>query len=311
MKKSTYLAAAAAAATVGTTLLVTDLYRYVFYRTRSRFSRFLLEKPGHEPAFYEDRERSALVMESRPHEVMTMASDNGYLLNGFYYRAGSGRSKTIAYLVHGYRSNHAETAAPFAEYYLSRGIDIFCDDHVASGSSGGRFIGFDYFETGDCLKWIDILRQNYGRDINIILHGFSMGGATVVNLGDRCPDEVKFIVCDSGYTSGLEAISHMMGIHRRLPFGAVRFVNKFMAGYDLADTDVRLACRHMEKPILFVHGADDKTVPLAMGQELYGICASPHKEMLVVSGAKHIEGMYRAPALYTAKLDEYIQEYVG
>ena len=69
MKKSTYLAAAAAAATVGTTLLVTDLYRYVFYRTRSRFSRFLLEKPGHEPAFYEDRERSALVMDALTHAV--------------------------------------------------------------------------------------------------------------------------------------------------------------------------------------------------------------------------------------------------
>lgn len=306
MKKTDIIAAGAA----GAALILADGYRYIFYRSRSKLSQLLFEKEGHESPYYSARDEAAAALESRPHEVMTMASDNGYFLNGFYYRAGSGRSKTIAYIVHGYRSNHAETAGLFADYYLDRGIDIFCDDHVASGSSGGKFIGYDYFETADCLKWIDTLKRNFGSDIRIILHGFSMGGATVVNMGDKCPDNVKFIVCDSGYTSGLDAICGTAGAKCTLPFSLLNAVNKFVAGYDLLETDVRPACRHMDVPILFIHGTEDRTVPIEMGRELYGICSSPRKEMLTIDGARHVEAMFRAPEKYTAKLDEYIKEFI-
>lgn len=307
MKRSNLIPVAAA----GTALLLIDGYRYIFYRSRSGLSRLLFERRRHEPEYYAARDGAAIALENHPHEILTMASDNGYILNGFYYRAGRERSRTIAYLVHGYRSNHAETAGLFADYYLSRGIDIFCDDHVASGSSGGKFIGYDYLETGDCLKWIETLKKNFGNEIRIILHGFSMGGATVVNMGDKCPDNVKFIVCDSGYTSGPDLISRMIGFRHGLPLCILRGANRLVAGYDFRDTDVRPACRRMDKPILFVHGSEDKTVPIEMGRELYGVCASPHKELLVVNGARHVESMYRAPDIYAEKLDEYIRKYIG
>ena len=306
MKKKDNLLAAAA----GTTLALADGYRYIFYRSRSRVSSLLFERKGHEPEYYAARDGAAEALENRPHEIMTMFSRNGYPLNGFYYRAGAGRSRIIAYIVHGYRSNHAETAGLFADYYLSRGIDIFCDDHVASGSSGGKFIGYDYFETQDCLQWIETLRKNFGGDVKIILHGFSMGGATVVNMSDKCPDNVKFIVCDSGYTSGLDVICCMVGLKYRWPYSLLNAVNKVVAGYDLNDTDVRPAAARTDKPFLFVHGSEDRTVPIEMGRELYGVCSSPHKELLVVDGARHVESMYRAPEKYAEKLDEYIREYV-
>lgn len=307
MKKKDLLFAAAA----GTTLALCDCYRYIFYRSRSKLSRFIFERPGHDSRFYAARGCAAEALESRPHEVITIPSDNGYFLNGFYYRAGSERSRVVAFIIHGYRANHADAAGFFADYYLSRGIDIFCDDHVASGSSGGKFIGYDYFETMDCLKWIEKLKKTFGSDIKIILHGLSMGGATVVNMSDRCPDNVKFIVCDSGYTSGLDEICSMVGLQYRWPYSLLNAVNKVVAGYDLNDTDVRPAAARMDKPILFVHGTGDRTVPIEMGRELYGICSSPHKDMLVVEGARHEESIYRAPEEYAEKLDEFIREYVG
>ena len=73
----------------------------------------------------------------------------------------------------------------FLDYYRSRGIDIFAPDNTAAGESEGHLIGFDVYESQDCLDWIDFLRHKFGEDVQIILHGFSMGGATVLKIWTR------------------------------------------------------------------------------------------------------------------------------
>lgn len=307
MKKTT----AAAMAAAGAALTVADIYRFTFFRTRSPLSSALFERRRHSDDYYEKRDSAARALEERPHEVLTMISDRGYALNGFYYRAGHERSRTICYIVHGYRSDHAQAAGFCADYYLSRGIDIFCDDHVASGSSGGSFIGYDYLETYDCLKWIETLKKHFGKDVSIILHGFSMGGATVINMSDKCPDNVKFVVSDSGYTDGETILKRGWGAAAGAFFDLMNALTRHLAKYDLRQTDVRGAAKNTRLPVLFVHGTDDPTVPPEMGKELYGICSSPDKKLLLVEGAKHVEAMYRAPERYAAYLDGYIEKYIA
>lgn len=73
-------------------------------------------------------------------------------------------------------------------------------DNTASGLSGGAWFGYDVFESTDCLKWLSFLEGEFGSDIQVIMHGFSLGGATVMKMSDRVPDVVKFIVEDSGFT---------------------------------------------------------------------------------------------------------------
>lgn len=47
------------------------------------------------------------------------------------------------------------------------------------------------------LRWIEYLTARFGQDITVILHGVSMGAATVLQLaGSRCPDCVKLIISD-------------------------------------------------------------------------------------------------------------------
>lgn len=307
MKKSTL----ATVSLTGTALILSDLYRYIFFRNRSAISVALLDKKGHCEEYYLKRDMAADNLEKRHHEVMTITSDFGYTLNGFYYKSGKERSKKIAYIIHGYRSDHADTAGMYADYYLKQGFDVFCDDHVASGSSGGYFIGYDYYETKDCLKWINYLKRQCGKDIQIVLHGFSMGGATVINMSDKCPDNVKFIVCDSGFTSAIDILKHQLGIKSSKFYSALDGINKKVAGYSLYDTDVRNSNKSTKLPILFVHGTEDKTVPTRMGIELYENSSSPDKDMLIVDGARHIESMFINPEEYKEKLDKYIKKYIA
>lgn len=60
------------------------------------------------------------------------------------------------------------------------------------------------------LRWIEYLTARFGQDITVILHGVSMGAATVLQLaGSRCPDCVKLIISDCAYTSAKDEFSYV------------------------------------------------------------------------------------------------------
>ena len=141
--------------------------------------------------------------------------------------------------------------------------------------------------------------------MQVILHGFSMGGATVLKMSDRVPGNVRFIVSDSGFMN----VSSLL--KKRIHFMAqpLRLINRLVAGYSLKDTDVRPNLARCHTPVLFVHGMEDHTVPAGVGQALYGLCPS-EKDFLWVPEARHVESMYVSPEEYAAKLDSFIQKYV-
>ena len=302
MKKLWLIPAALGAAAL---VLTEEVYRYSFCREGSRLLAPLLDKRGHEDNYYLRRDEAADALRRRTRERMEIHSARGEKLVGWYYPLG-GEGRRIAFLVHGYRSEHAETAGLYADYYASRGFDLFCCDLTAHGDSEGRLIGFDAYEGEDCLRWIDALTKRFGEDVQLILHGFSMGAATVLSISDRCPPQVRFLVEDSGYFSGEEQLRPSLGVL----YPILRLSHRLIAGLDLRQTDVRAALSRARLPILFVHGKQDPTVPFSNGETLYRLYAGP-KDCLFTENARHIETMYREPALYAEKLDRMIRDYVS
>ncbi len=301
MKKAAVFAASAAGL-YG--VFAGELYRYVFCREGSPVLSRFLDKKGHAEDYYQHRDSAAEALRGKPQLRFDSISPRGETLRGFYF-PGTGNGKRIAFIVHGYRSDHADTAGMYYDYYMSRGFDLFCCDNTASGESGGRHIGFDFFETEDCLHWLDFLRWRFGEDIQIILHGFSMGGATVLKMSSRCPDNVKFIVSDSGYADGTALLNGQL----KAMYTPMLLLNRLIAGYSISQTDVRESLSQARLPILFVHGREDTTVPFAHGPGLYGMYQGK-KDFLFPAGAKHVESMHNSPAAYEAKLDAFIRDYI-
>ena len=293
-----------AATAAGAALFTEELYRYVFCRNSSALFTRLFDTRGHEPNYYITRDEAADRLRRQAHTEYTIRSDRGDLLKGYYYPCGS-EGKKIAFLIHGYRSEHIETAGLYYDYYKSRGIDVFCCDHTAAGESGGRFIGFDVFETQDCLKWLKVLQKKFGEDVQIILHGFSMGAATVLQMSGSCPDNVKFIVEDSGFVNAKASLDHQVG----LMYQPLRAINRAVAGYDLDDSDVQASLARATVPILFVHGQDDKLVPFENGPALYSMYRG-EKDCFFPENTRHIESMYTSPEEYGKKLDEFMEKYL-
>jgi len=294
------------AALIGAAAVFTgELYRYTFCRESSRLLAPILDKRGHEDAYYLRRDAAAEALRHRPRKEIHIRSSRGEQLTGYYYPAG-GEGKRIAFIIHGYRSEHAETAGMYYDFYASHGFDLFCCDHTAHGASEGRLIGFDFFESADCLRWIDELCCRFGSNIQIVLHGFSMGAATVMKMSSQCPSQVKFLVADCGYASGETQLKASLGPM----YPVLRTLNRIIAGYDLRNTDVRPSLLRSRLPILFVHGRKDRSVPFKNAETLYALAPGP-KDCLFVDEARHVESMYVDPQGYERKLDAFIKQYLS
>ena len=291
---------------IGAGLIVTELlYRYAVCRDQGPAVHFMPQRLNlHSPGFVEERIRLEKKMNQKKHLDYTIVNADGVELRGFYFPCGEKPCKRIAFIVHGYHATHLENSAFLHEYYHARGFDVFTCDHVASGLSGGKVIGWGLWESRDCLQWLELLQEEFGRDIQVILHGLSMGGATVLMMSDRAPACVKFIVDDCGFTSAEETA--------KLPkplFEAIRVAILLRDHYDLAKAESRSHVRRAKLPILFVHGRADPTVPFWMGEELYNLCPT-EKDCLFTDDAKHVETMYLHPKEFQAKIDAFVEKYI-
>lgn len=254
-------------------------------------------------------------LENYGYERLTLTNKDGLKLAGYLMRPAE-PSDIYVFCSHGYRCNGKREFCGFVQYYLSRGCNVLIVDHRASGESEGTYIGFGYYEAQDSLQWLDYLNETYGKDISIIVHGVSMGSATVMLMSgsDDLPENVKLIIADCGFTSAwdeFEAKLDGMKIPRWPLLPLVNAVNRYVAGYDFkTDTDAVAAVKKARVPMLFVHGTADGFVPCDMVYDVYGACASEHKELLLVEGAQHAGSVVTDPVAYEAKLDEMIDKYV-
>ena len=247
-------------------------------------------------------------------EKIDLKNEKDINLKGYYLPA---EQETDVYVLfaHGYRSSHCGDPYNFIRFYHEEmKYNFMSVDHVTAGESEGDFLGFDYFEAEDMFCWIDYLIERFGKEIKIILHGVSMGGATVCKMASRIPEQVKLIVSDCAYTSAedeLISVVKSVGLTKSAPlaFNLFNQVNKLLAKFDLKETDVRESVKNAKAPMLFVHGDADDFVPTRMVFELFDLCGN-EKDILVVKGAAHAESILIGADAYKSKLKEFISKYI-
>ena len=253
-------------------------------------------------------------VEDNGYEKHYIMSDRGEGLVGYLMRPEK-PSNIYVFGAHGYRSYGKKEFCGFAQYYLSRGINIFFPDHVASGESEGTHCTFGYYEREDCMKWLRYMTDHFGEDIKIILHGVSMGSATVCMMSGRnnLPENVKFTVADCGFTTAEELFSFKMDALKIPDIGlmkGVNLANKINHGFEFGDIKPVESVQNARVPMLFVHGKEDNLVPSYMAQVLYDNCSTPKKDILIVEGADHAQAHVHGKEEYEKKIDEFIEKYI-
>ncbi len=225
-----------------------------------------------------------------------------------------GSDKKFAVLVHGYRCNGRDEMSHLARhYYDDLGFACLIPDDRAHGKSEGKYIGFGYLDHFDILSWCDYLIKTFGEDIEIMLHGISMGAATVMMTGgsEKAPSQIKGVIEDCGYNDMNEEIQCNIKDMTKMKLSVVRngasLVCKLKAGYSFKDASPREFLKNSSVPILFVHGTEDTFVPTYMGKELYE-SYSGDKELLLVEGARHARSYYIAKEEYDSYMDKFIEK---
>lgn len=247
-------------------------------------------------------------MLSEKHSDEWLMSADGLRLHATWFPQGE--CKKIVICFHGYTSQGMKDYLGLSGYYLKNGYSMLLVDERAHGESEGKYIGFGCLDRIDALKWINWVLRKCGEDVEILLHGTSMGGATVLMMSSlELPEQVKGIVSDCAFTSPKEVFSHVLKSMYHLPAFPVmnisNFLNKRFAGYGLDECNAAREVKKAKVPILFIHGSGDTFVPYSMCETMYENCASSKKK-LIIEGAAHAECYYKDTDAYENALTEFI-----
>ena len=248
-------------------------------------------------------------MMSQPHEDWWNVTLDGKMkLHATWFPQRKQKKAVICF--HGYTSEGMKDYIGLSGYYMKHGYSMLLVDERAHGKSEGKYIGFGCLDRMDALKWIQMVIENCGEDVEIILHGTSMGGATVLmTSGLELPIQVKGIVSDCAFTSPKEVFTHVLRNMIHMPaFPIIQisdFMNRKLAGYGMDECNAAREVQKATVPILFIHGSGDTFVPCSMCDVLFENCASK-KQKLIVEGAAHAESYYKDTQAYEEALDIFL-----
>lgn len=249
-------------------------------------------------------------IESCPPEIHSICSEDGLRLEADIFSQDSSHRWVL--LAHGYGSRR-EKMRSIGSVYAQKGYQVLIPDMRAHGHSEGNYIGMGWLDRRDLLLWIDeILKMD--PQAEIVLHGVSMGGASVMMVsGEPLPSQVKVIIEDCGYTSAWDIFSDELDYLFHLPPFPIMHVSnlvaQFKAGYSLREASALNQVKKCRVPLLFIHGLDDTFVPAEMATELYR-AASCEKELLIIPGAGHGESYLREPERYFSTVFNFVETYL-
>ncbi len=266
------------------------------------------DSPQKEKDFWEEGRKW---LESVDKEPLEIVSTDGLHLRGLFLPPPL-KDGRYAVLIHGYGTRGMEMG-PFARFYYEElKMGILIPDNRGHGLSEGHYIGFGWHDREDVINWLNYLVKREGEPESIILHGISMGGATVLmTSGEALPASVKAVVSDCAYTSAMEVLTHQLKTLFKLPafpfIPLANFVTRLRAGYSLKQASALEQVKKTRLPILFIHGDADDFVPFSMMRPLYDAAGGP-KGQLVVAGAGHAQAMQINGEAFKEGIRKFLEE---
>lgn len=264
----------------------------------------------------EIRKKNNAFLHSHNPEDLEIISPDKLRLRAWFVPAEK-PSKRFAICVHGYNCNGPDECSHlFPFYHYDMNCNYLLPDLRGHGRSDGNLIGFGSWDSSDIKLWIDYLVERFGEDIEIILHGISMGAATVMLVNNTNPQEqVKVVIEDCGFTNALDEVAATMRFnHLKHSAGVISHLGnlycKAISKYDLGkDADPLGTMANAQNPVLFIHGEEDKLVPFEMCQQLYDACPAD-KDIFTVPGAAHAFSYYDAKEEYEAKVKAFVEKHI-
>lgn len=155
-----------------------------------------------------------------------------------------------------------EGSYKYMKLFQRLGFSLLAYDHRGHGDNKKCPITMGYMEAKDLSHVIDWVRDHYGQDTIIGLHGESMGAVTVLEVG-KYKKNISFIIADSPFAD--MGLLMKAQIKRVVPFTYVRHFGdlELRGKYNFSFKDVRpyetVKTNHI--PTLIIHSEGDTLIP--------------------------------------------------
>ena len=252
--------------------------------------------------------------EETPQEKLEIKAKDDITLRAtaYYNKTENQENHDWVIVAHGYRSKPSWVASIGMHFYKEKGYNVLIPSMRATEESEGKYIGMGWLDKDDIIGWINKIIEK-DKNAKIILHGSSMGAATVLMAsGEKLPSNVKAIIADSSYTSVWDIFKSELKARFNLPafplMQMFRLIAIIQAKYDIKEASVIDQVKKSNTPTLLIHGDADDFVPVTMEPEIYKAIPGG-KDQLIIKGAGHTKSRYREPETYYKKVYEFIDKY--
>ena len=221
------------------------------------------------------------IFERKP---FTITLRDGYVINA---DVSINDPKKFIIICHGHGSSR-EGMIKYCPVYYKLGYSIVLFDERGHGDNVRTYCTMGDVESKDLLEIIDYVYTTFGDDIELALHGTSLGGATVLLASQHHP-RIKFIVSDCAYSSVKNLAIDIIKSHHApksliLPLMNHRLKTKYHTCLEnMSPVD---AVKENTIPVLFIHGAKD-TFILPHHCDLLYESATAYKEQVIFENGIH------------------------
>ncbi len=226
--------------------------------------------------------------------------------HAFYIDNGS---RSTALVIHGWRNSAIDFFYLGRIYDKELGYNVVMPDLHGHGQSDGDAIRMGWLDRLDMLKWLSLFDAD-----TLVVHGVSMGGATTMMMsGDELPAGVKDIrfIDDCGYTSVWDEFKGELKNQFGLPafplLDAASLLCGICHGWTFKEASALEQVKLCKRPMLFIHGDNDKFVPTEMVHRLYAAKPQP-KELWITSDTEHALSYKNYRDEYIRKVKEFCRK---
>ena len=228
------------------------------------------------------------------------------------YYVSNQAGRPVAVVLHGWRNCAIDFMHIGRLYHEQLGYNLLMPDLHAHGLSEGRVIGMGWQERLDVLRWMQVGARLFRSD-DFVVHGVSMGAATVMNVsGEVMPEEVRRVrfVEDCGYTSVWDEFGYELKVEFGLPEVPLMYTTSLLCrllnGWSFGEASSLRQVAKCRWPMLFIHGDNDHFVPSWMVHPLYE--AKPMgKELWVTPGTEHALSYQDYTEEYLSRLRSFLE----
>lgn len=242
-----------------------------------------------------------------------ITAEDGARLHAYYIEAHEPTQAT-AVIVHGYTDNAMRMMMIGYMYHHQLGYNILLPNLRYSGLSDGDHYGMGWRDRIDVLRWMQVADERFGGQTQMVVHGLSMGAATVMMLsGEQQEGYVRCFVEDCGYTSVWDIFEYnLRAIHHLPSFPLMDIANAISGlryGWTPREASALKQVKRCTRPMLFIHGGSDTYVPTYMVYPLYEAHPGP-KELWVPEGVEHAASYHDRPEEYTQRVAAFVGRYI-